>query len=133
MAASHDLIKPGKPARILVIDDEDTVRDVLEKMLSQANHQVTVAKRGEEGVRLFGEKKFDMVLTDLEMPGMSGWEVCKSIKKIKSSTPVGMITGWGLEVDESKKEESGLDFIITKPFDFSKIIRLVSEKIELSA
>jgi len=130
---SHDIIKPGKPARILVIDDEDTVREVLEKMLSQVNHQVTVAKSGEEGVRLFGEKKFDIVLTDLGMPGMSGWEVCKSIKKIKSSTPVGMITGWGLEVDESRKEESGLDFIITKPFDFNKIIRLVSEKVEFSA
>ncbi|MBS3919256.1 MAG: PAS domain S-box protein [Deltaproteobacteria bacterium] len=133
MVVSHDLIKPGKPARILVIDDEDTVREVLEKMLSQVNHQVTVAKSGEEGVRLFGEKKFDIVLTDLGMPGMSGWEVCKSIKKIKSSTPVGMITGWGLEVDEIKKEESGLDFIITKPFDFNKIIRLVSEKVEFSA
>lgn len=133
MVVSHDIIKPGKPARILVIDDEDTVREVLEKMLSQVNHQVTVAKSGEEGVRLFGEKKFDIVLTDLGMPGMSGWEVCKSIKKIKSSTPVGMITGWELEVDESKKEESGLDFIITKPFDFNKIIRLVSEKVEFSA
>lgn len=130
---SHDTIKPVKPARILVIDDEDTVREVVAKMLSQVNHQVTVAKSGEEGVRLFGEKKFDIVLTDLGMPGMSGWEVCKSIKKIKSSTPVGRITGWGLEVDESKKEESGLDFIITKPFDFNEIIRLVSEKVEFSA
>jgi PAS domain S-box-containing protein len=123
-------IKKGKAARILVIDDEKTVRDVLAKMLSHANHRVTVATSGEEGVRLFKEQEFDMVLTDLGMPGMSGWEVCKSIKQIKSSMPVGMITGWGLEVDQGRKEEAGLDFIITKPFDFNWIVKEVSEKIE---
>jgi PAS domain S-box-containing protein len=123
-------IKKAKAARILVIDDEKTVRDVLAKMLSHANHKVTVATNGEEGVRLFNEQKFDMVLTDLGMPGMSGWEVCRSIKQINSSTPVGMITGWGLEVDQDRKEEAGLDFIITKPFDFNRVVKEVSEKIE---
>jgi PAS domain S-box-containing protein len=130
---SNPSIKKGKQARILVIDDEETVRSVLSKMLSQVNHQVTVAMSGAEGVRLFQEKEFDMVLTDLGMPGMSGWEVCKSIKKIKPSIPVGMITGWGLEVNKSRKEEAGLDFVITKPFDFHQIVTVVSEKIESRA
>jgi CheY-like chemotaxis protein/anti-sigma regulatory factor (Ser/Thr protein kinase) len=128
--APHAMIKPVKPARILVIDDEDTVREVLEKMLSQVNHRVTVARNGDEGLRLFQEKEFDIVLTDLGMPGMSGWEVCQKIKKMNPYTPVGMITGWGMEVNQSKMEECGLDFIISKPFDFNQIIRVVSEKIE---
>ena len=126
----HAMIKPAKPARILVIDDEETVREVLEKMLSQVNHRVTVARNGDEGIRLFQEKEFDIVLTDLGMPGMSGWEVCQKIKKMNPYTPVGMITGWGMEVSQSKMEECGLDFIIAKPFDFNQIIRVVSEKIE---
>jgi len=124
------MIKPVRPARILVIDDEETVREVLEKMLSQVNHRVTVARNGDEGIRLFQEKEFDIVLTDLGMPGMSGWEVCQKIKKVNPYTPVGMITGWGMEVSQSKMEECGLDFIIAKPFDFNQIIRVVSEKIE---
>ncbi|MDI6764413.1 MAG: PAS domain S-box protein [Thermodesulfobacteriota bacterium] len=126
----HAMIKPVKPARILVIDDEATVREVLEKMLSQVDHRVTVAQNGDEGIRLFQEMEFDMVLTDLGMPDMSGWEVCQKIKKVNPYTPVGMITGWGMEVSQSKMEECGLDFIIAKPFDFNQIIRVVSEKIE---
>jgi PAS domain S-box-containing protein len=128
--APHAMIKPVKPARILVIDDEATVREVLEKMLSQVDHRVTAAQNGDEGIRLFQEKEFDIVLTDLGMPGMSGWEVCQKIKKMNPYTPVGMITGWGMEVSQSKMEECGLDFIIAKPFDFNQIIRVVSEKIE---
>ena len=70
-------VRQGKEGRILVIDDEDLVRGLLADILSQNRHQVMVAKNGEEGIRLFKENKFDMVLTDLGMPGMSGWEVCR--------------------------------------------------------
>lgn len=121
---------PQRPLHILVIDDEETVRSVLTRMLTQIHHQVTVAKDGTEGIRLFQQDKFDLVLTDLGMPGVSGWEVCESIKRMSPSIPVGMITGWGLEVDEKRKKAAGLDFIITKPFDFNQIIQVVSEKIK---
>jgi len=122
-------IKIGKSLRVLVIDDEETVRRVLEKLLSQANHQVTVADDGEKGVQLFQEKEFDIVLTDLGMPGMSGWEVCQRIKEIKQTTPVGMITGWGMELSQDKMKQYGLDFILSKPFDFSQVVKVVSETI----
>jgi PAS domain S-box-containing protein len=122
----------GKKARILVIDDEEHVRSVLSRMLSQVNHRVTVARDGGEGLRLFREREFDMVLTDLGMPGMSGWEVCKAIKRISSQIPVGMITGWGMELDQTKKEESGVDFIISKPFDFNQILKVVDETMKSS-
>ena len=68
-----------------------------------------------------------MVLTDLGMPGMSGWEVCKAIKEMSPHTPVGMITGWGVEVDQAKVEENGIDFIIPKPFQFDQISKIVDE------
>jgi DNA-binding response OmpR family regulator len=124
-------IKIGKSLRVLVIDDEETVRNILQKLLSQANHRVTVANNGEKGVQLFQEKEFDIVLTDLGMPGMSGWEVCQRIKKIKHTTPVGMITGWGMELSQDKMKEYGLDFILSKPFDFSQVVKVVSETIGL--
>jgi PAS domain S-box-containing protein len=127
---STSLTQKGREARILVIDDEESVRSVLSKMLSQVNHHVTVARDGGEGLQLLKEKEFDIVLTDLGMPGMSGWDVCKAIKEMSLYIPVGMITGWGMELDQAKKEESGIDFVISKPFDFSQIVKVVSETME---
>lgn len=121
--------KEGKKARILVIDDEEFIRSVLSRTLAQVHHQVTLAENGEKGIQLFQEKKFDIVLTDLGMPGMSGWDVCRTIKKISPHTPVGMITGWGAEISQSKMEECGLDFLISKPFDFNQILNVVADKI----
>jgi len=125
----YPIIKKGREARILVIDDEESVRTVLSRILSQINHRVTTAENGEEGIRLFREKDFDMVLTDLGMPGMSGWEVGRAIKKMSPHTPVGMITGWGVEVDQAKIEENGIDFVIPKPFQFYQILKIVDETI----
>ena len=102
-----------------MIDDEESVRSVLSRILTQVKHQVNVAKDGEEGIRLFHEGEFDIVLTDLGMPGMSGWDVCRAIKKMSPQTPVGMITGWGMEIGEEKMKEVELDFLISKPFDFN--------------
>jgi PAS domain S-box-containing protein len=123
-------IKTGRKARILVIDDEEFVRGVLARTLAQSNHQVTLAEDGEEGLQLFKKGKFDIVLTDWGMPGMSGWEVCRLIKKISPHTPVGMITGWGTEMSQSQMEEYGLDFFISKPFDFNQILNVVTETME---
>jgi PAS domain S-box-containing protein len=122
--------RKSKEAKILVIDDEESVRNVLAQILSQMNHQVTVAENGERGIQLFKEKKFDLVLTDLGMPGLSGWEVCKVIKSISPRFPVGMITGFGGNVDKVKIREAGLDFVISKPFDFNQILNIVAETIE---
>ncbi|MGB7575022.1 MAG: PAS domain S-box protein, partial [Thermodesulfobacteriota bacterium] len=129
-AVDPQTIKKGRKARILVIEDEEFVRSVLSRTLAQADHQVTLAEDGRRGVQLFKEGKFDIVLTDLGMPGVSGWEVCRMIKEISPHTPVGMITGWGGERSQSKMEEYGLDFIISKPFDFAQILNVVAETME---
>ena len=129
-AGDSQPIKKGRSARILVIDDDEFVRSVLSRTLAQADHQVTVAENGEKGVQLFEGGEFDIVLTDLGMPGMSGWEVCRTIKGISPHTPVGMITGWGDERHRGKMEEYGLDFFISKPFDFAQILNVVAETME---
>jgi signal transduction histidine kinase/ActR/RegA family two-component response regulator len=116
--------------RILVIDDEESVRGMLFRMLKQVSHQVQVARNGEEGLQLFHENEFDMVVTDLGMPGMSGWDVCRAVKKMNPRTSVGMITGWGMEISQKQAKESGLDFLISKPFDFKEILRRIEETME---
>jgi CheY-like chemotaxis protein len=123
--------KVSRRARILVIDDEDSVRDILSRMLKTKGHQVVVASDGEEGINRFRSEPFDLVFTDLGMPKLSGWEVGKIIKEINPKVPIAMITGWGVEYDRKKLSESGIDLIVSKPFNFDQVIHLVSEAMEL--
>jgi signal transduction histidine kinase/ActR/RegA family two-component response regulator len=124
-------VRESRQARILVIDDEDSVRDVLSRMLKTKGHQVVVASNGEEGIERFRSESFDLVLTDLGMPKLSGWDVGKTIKGINPKVPIAMITGWGVELDREKLSESGIDLIVCKPFNFDQVIHLVFEAMEL--
>jgi GAF domain-containing protein/CheY-like chemotaxis protein len=124
-------VKESRQARILVIDDEDSVRDILSRMLKTKGHQVVVASNGEEGIERFKSEPFDIVFTDLGMPRLSGWEVGKAIKGINPKIPIAMITGWGVELDREKMSESGIDLIVSKPFNFDQVIHLVSEAMGL--
>mgnify|MGYP005845748583 FL=1 len=124
-------VKESKQARILVIDDEDSVRDILSRMLQTKGHQVVVASNGEEGIERFKSEPFDLVFTDLGMPRLSGWEVGKAIKEINPKVPIAMITGWGVELDREKMSESGIDLIVSKPFNFDQVVALVSEAMGL--
>jgi PAS domain S-box-containing protein len=125
-----EAVREGKNARILVIDDEEHVRKVLSLGLSKFNYKVIEAHSGEQGLNLFQQMEFDLVLTDMGMPTMSGWEVCRAIKEMNPKMPVGMITGWDMEVDEMKRKENGVDFIIPKPFDLSHILNLVADSVQ---
>jgi len=118
-------------ARILVIDDEDSVRKILYQMLKAKGYQVVVASSGEEGIERFREESFDLVFTDLGMPKMSGWEVGRALKGIDPKVPVALITGWGVELNKDKMKESGIDLVVSKPFNFDQVVRLVSEAMEL--
>lgn len=118
-------------ARILVIDDEDSVRDILSRMLTAKGHQVVAVSNGQEGIDQFKSERFDLVFTDLGMPKVSGWEVGKAVKKINPTVPVAMITGWGMELNREKMTENGIDLIISKPFNLDQVMELVSGAIEL--
>ena len=112
---------------ILVIDDDDRVRTLLRDILVFGGHQVIEASDGILGMQYLEQGKFDMVLTDLGMPVMNGWEVAKWVKRKTPQTPVGLITGWGINLEEEKIKESGVDLIIGKPFQVSEILDAVFE------
>jgi signal transduction histidine kinase/AmiR/NasT family two-component response regulator len=124
-------VEEVRSARILVIDDEESVRKILSQMLKAKGYEVVVASDGEEGIEKFKKEKFDLVFTDLGMPRISGWEVGKTLKGIEPKVPVAMITGWGVELNKEKMNESGIDLIVPKPFNFDQVIQLVSEVMEL--
>jgi CheY-like chemotaxis protein/anti-sigma regulatory factor (Ser/Thr protein kinase) len=112
---------PVPPARILVIDDEAGVRDALMEMLSTHSHLVTGAASGPEGLALLERHHFDLVLTDLGMPGMTGWEVARRVKAHRPETPVVLITGWGASIDADQQRRSGVDLILFKPFQMEEL------------
>jgi len=112
---------------VLVIDDDERVRTLLRDILRFAGYQVIEASDGKSGMRYLEKGEFDMVLTDLGMPEMNGWEVVKMIKKETPQTPVVLITGWGTNLDEEKVKESGVDGIIGKPFQVNEVIEAVEQ------
>lgn len=116
---------------ILVIDDDDRVRTLLRDILVFGGHQVIEASDGILGMQYLEQGKFDMVLTDLGMPVMNGWEVAKWVKRKTPQTPVGLITGWGINLEEEKIKESGVDLVIGKPFQVNEILEAVKQFVSM--
>ncbi len=134
-AVAEQKIKPllnrHRKVRILVIDDEKEIRELIADILTMNKFEAEVASNGREGIRLFKEKKFDLVFTDLGMPGMSGWQVAKEIKKINDTTPVALITGWQIQSEDAELKAKGVDLMINKPFRVDQVLRLVQEGMEI--
>lgn len=107
---------PAERLRILLIDDDAAVRAVLGAMLTEDGHTVVEASSGAAGLaQLAAGTPIDLVLTDLGMPGMTGWEVARAAKASHPHVRVGLITGWGEEPKASPEDRAGADFILAKP------------------
>ncbi len=89
------------------------------------------ASDGVLGMKYLEEGKFDMVLTDLGMPAMNGWEVAKWVKRRIPRIPVGLITGWGIHLEEEKIKDSSVDLVIEKPFQVGEILEAVNRYVHL--
>ncbi len=115
-------------AKILVIDDDPSVRAVVEMVLRRAGHDVTAASNGAEGINLFQTLSHHLVIADIEMPGISGLDACKAIKALSSSgaPPVIIMTGRPLEEIPTRAQEAGADHLIYKPFDRQDLLSIVN-------
>jgi two-component system phosphate regulon response regulator PhoB len=111
-------------AKILVIEDEADIQQILDYNLREKGHKVTLAGRGEEGLRLVREKKPDLVLLDLMLPDMSGTEVCRQIKSDPQlkTTQVIILTAKGEEIDRVVGFELGADDYVVKPFSVRELL-----------
>ena len=111
-------------ARILVIEDEKDIQDILEYNLRQAGHKVNLASTGQDGLKLAREKKPDLVLLDLMLPDISGTEVCKTLKQDPATrdTQVLILTAKGEEIDRVVGFELGADDYVVKPFSVRELV-----------
>jgi len=108
-----------KAANILVVDDEPEVLKALGLNLEHFGHWVKGFTSGAEAIKAFKDGNYDLVITDLGMPEVSGWDVTRAIKEIQPDMPVLLITGWSIELDEEQKKI--VDGVIAKPFSRDSI------------
>lgn len=114
-------------ARVLVIDDEENIRDILTDILETGDHEVVTAVDGPTGLERLEEGRFDLVFTDLGLPGMNGYEVAAEVKARFPDVPVGLVTGWGATLDPEKARRYGVDLVLSKPFRFDQVLKLVDD------
>jgi DNA-binding response OmpR family regulator len=107
--------------RILVVDDEPAVTDLLAYNLRKAHYEVLTAADGRTALRLAGESKPDLILLDLMIPEVDGLDVCRELRK-SSGVPIIMITARGEEVDRVVGLEIGADDYVTKPFSVRELM-----------
>ena len=112
---------------VLVVDDEEPVRDLLRDILEGEGCRVYLAPGGREALALFDSRRFDGVFTDVGMPGMSGWELAQAIRAQRQNVPIAVVTGWGEAVGSTKQKEAGVDWVITKPFTAERIAEVAEE------
>jgi DNA-binding response OmpR family regulator len=118
-------------SRVLVVDDDDTVREVLRRYLTRDGHEVIEAADGITGLGLVRSGHPDLVVLDLMLPGMDGLEVCREIRRT-SSIPVIMLTALGQESDRVVGLEYGADDYVVKPFSPRELALRVSRVLERS-
>jgi signal transduction histidine kinase len=108
--------RPARKAHVLVIDDEREVRSVLRDVLTSIGHTVVEAASGEEGLARCESEAVDLILADVSMPGMSGWDVAAACQRRFPRVPLGFVTGWGDRLNQEEAARSGVRFILSKPF-----------------
>ena len=111
---------------ILVIEDEQRVAELLQSGLEENGYQVSVAMDGIQGLSLFLKNKFDLVLSDIILPKMGGFELCKEIRKNDREIPILMLTALGSTDDKLEGFDAGADDYLTKPFDFRELLARIA-------
>jgi DNA-binding response OmpR family regulator len=108
--------------RILIVDDDDEIRELLEFDIASSGYFVDTAVNGLEGLNKALNNTYDLILLDVMMPKMNGFEVCKNIRQAKLAVPVLMLTAKGTIDDKTAGFDCGADDYLVKPFDIQEVL-----------
>ena len=108
--------------KILIVEDEQKIADTLKFGLSEHGYYVEVSYDGKIGQRIFDAHDFDLVILDINLPGMNGYDLCRYIRKHNPSVPIMMLTSMGTLNDKVEGYDSGADDYIVKPFEFKELL-----------
>jgi DNA-binding response OmpR family regulator len=115
-------------SRVLVVDDESDIRGLVRELLERAGYDVLEAPDGNEGLRLFYAEHPDVVVLDVSMPGLTGWEVLERIREM-SDAPVIMLTARAEELDKVRGLRAGADDYMTKPFGRQELLARIDAQL----
>lgn len=107
---------------LLIVDDDDEIRELLEFDLAQSGYKVDTAQNGLDGLEKAVNNYYDLVLLDVMMPKMNGFDVCKNIRKSKPELPVLLLTAKGTIDDKTQGFDCGADDYLVKPFDIQEVL-----------
>jgi len=110
----------------LVVDDEQEVGEVVADILTTAGHTAVTVQSGQEAVGRIEAERFDVVFTDLAMPGMTGWQVARAVKDRAPGVPVVMMSGFGVEVAPGDLSTRGVDLVLAKPLQIQDVLRALT-------
>ncbi|MBQ9688518.1 response regulator transcription factor [bacterium] len=108
--------------RILIVDDDDEIRELLEFDISQSGYHTDTAKDGMEGLTKALNNTYDLIILDVMMPKMNGFDVCKNVRQAKLAVPILMLTAKGTIQDKTEGFEGGADDYLVKPFDIQEVL-----------
>ena len=117
--------------KVLIVEDEKSLATVISDSLKNEGFETVITHRGDEAIDCFYKEKPDLILLDINLPGMNGWEICKKLKAL-SQVPIIMVTARDSEFDEIKGLELGADDYITKPFTPKLLIIKLKKLFKLS-
>jgi CheY-like chemotaxis protein len=115
--------KVGRALKVLIVDDEKTSRDVVTLFLKADHHEITPASSGAEALQILHQGSYDLLVTDHEMPGMSGAALVEAVRKSENSPAIIMLTGLGELMKSSGSRPAGVDLVLNKPIT-SEALRL---------
>lgn len=119
--------------RLLVVDDDDEIRELLEFDLAHSGYSVDTACDGMEGLNKAVSNHYDIVLLDVMMPKMNGYDVCKNLRKAKPEIPVLLLTAKGTITDKTQGFDCGADDYLVKPFDIQEVLLRVKALLRRNA
>jgi chemotaxis protein histidine kinase CheA len=113
--------------QVLVVEDSDTVREAMRRLLAEAGYAVTVAVDGQHGLELARSRRFDLISTDVVMPRLDGYELTRALRAMPeyADAPIIMVTSMGERIDRVRGFDAGVDEYITKPHDRAQLLRTV--------
>jgi len=128
-SATHEMAEPMGTGNLLLVEDEPDLVEMAKKILESLGYQVTSCVNGEEALQLFCEypQKFDLIITDQTMPGMTGAELATEVKRTGSTVPIILCTGYSSRISEENWARYGVDAFIMKPFRRSDIALLIKD------
>ena len=117
---------PGTQARILVVDDDSRLRDLLKRFLNEQGYAVTIAGNAVEMNRFWIRERYDLLVLDLMLPGEDGLSICQRLRGGGDDTPIIMLTAKGEDVDRIKGLELGADDYLPKPFNPRELLARIT-------